>query len=158
MLERVDVPYADRLAVESDTAFADPDKGGFCTWPELTEMAWSGHVTIAAHGFTHRRLDQPNINLGLEVDGPKVVLASRLGQPVHNFVFPFGRLLGAGPASGRGKLSSCPADRRRHQPRKARPLIYRVDADEMVGPTALFSPGRLAGYHARYLWNRLRLR
>jgi hypothetical protein len=37
-------------------------------------------------------------------------------------------------------------------------MLYRVDADAMHGPHSLFSPARLAGYHARYFWNRLRRR
>src|SRR4051812_30769264 len=40
----------DRLRVDSEEAFSNPDFGGFCTWPELKEMTASGYVSVAAHG------------------------------------------------------------------------------------------------------------
>jgi peptidoglycan/xylan/chitin deacetylase (PgdA/CDA1 family) len=156
--ERVSASASERLAVESDAAFANPDNGGFCTWPELAEMAASGHVAIAAHGATHRRLDQPMADLAFEVTEPKAVLASRLGQPVDSFVFPFGRYSPAAlvqaQSSYRHVFRIGGALNRGH----AQQLLYRVDADEMESPVSLFSARRLAGYRARYYWNRLRRR
>ena len=37
-------------------------------------------------------------------------------------------------------------------------LLYRVDADAMASPDALFSPEALTRYRRRSLWNRLRWR
>jgi peptidoglycan/xylan/chitin deacetylase (PgdA/CDA1 family) len=154
--EGVAAPPAERLAIEPELGFAEPERGAFCTWPELAELAASGHVAFAAHGFTHRRLDEPAINLDLEVRESKTLLAARLGQPIESFVFPFGRTSRSaldaanqnyrhtfriGSASNRGWHASA---------------LYRVDADRMATPTALFAPARLAAYRARYFWNRLR--
>ncbi len=146
----------ERLALTTDQAFAHPDKGGFCRWDELQEMAVSGHVGIAAHGCMHVRLDQPGTDFSAEIESPKTLLESRLKQPVGSFVFPYGR------------YSKAALDRvKAHYPYAFRiggainhswdaPVLYRVDADGMENPTALFSPQRRAGYHARYYWNRLR--
>jgi hypothetical protein len=37
-------------------------------------------------------------------------------------------------------------------------LIYRVNGDCLAAPDAVFSPSRLAGFRARFYWNRLRRR
>ena len=156
--ERVDAQPADRIAIETPEAFAHPSRGGFCTWPELEEMAHSGHVTVAAHGYTHQRLDQPDADLATEIHVPKIVLGSRFRKKVESFAFPFGRcssrairdagqsyqyLFRIGGASNSGWRQR---------------LLYRVDADRMATSTSLFEPGRLARYRWRYFWNRLRLR
>jgi len=156
--EQTEVASAARLAVEPEHAFDDPRNGAFCTWPELAELAASGHVTIAAHGLMHRRLDDPAADLEAEIALPRKILSERLGQPVDSFVFPFGRYSGPALAAAQNNY--------RHVFRIGgalnrgtdRQLLYRVDADEMESPWSLFSPGRLARYHARYLWNRLRRR
>lgn len=157
--EQVDVfENGDRLGVDSEEAFADPAKGGFCIWLELEEMACWGCVMIAAHGFTHCRLDLPNADLAKEVDAPKAILEERIDEPVESFVFPFGRY----------SPRSLQQAKRRYryvfriggalnQSWNGR-LLYRVAADAMESPRSLFTPTRLALYRARYLWNRLRLR
>ena len=154
--ERTDVAWATRLAAEPEDAFADPDKGGFCTWSELEELASSGHVTIAAHGFTHRRLDDPEADFAIEVDASKKNLASRLSQPVESFVFPFGRFsrsaLQRTKENYRYVFRIGGALNRSWDGR----LLYRVDADGMESPSSLFSPRRLARYRTRNLWNRVR--
>ena len=156
VLERIDATWSERIAVDPDAAFADPGKGAFCTWPELAEMAGSGHVAIAAHGFTHRRLDQPKTDLAFEVTEPKALLASRLGQPVESFVFPFGRYSPAALAHAQGSYRHVFRIGGAINRRADAGLLYRVDADEMEGPRSLFSPTRLASYRARYWWNQLR--
>lgn len=146
----------ERLTIDSDEAFARPERGGFCTWTELEEMVASGHVTIAAHGYSHQRLDSPAANLEIEINAPQTLLAARFSQPVDSFVFPFGRY----SARSLAYTKRC----YRHAFRiggalnrswKSR-LLYRVDADGMENPWSLFSPGRVARYRARGLWNRLR--
>jgi len=158
MRERIDVAAHERLGVDSAEAFAHPEKGGFCTLEELAEMTGTGRVLVAAHGFTHSRLDSPVADFGTELDAPRVILEARLAQPIESFVFPFGRY-------------SRPALRHARQKYRYvfriggalnlgwnRRLLYRVDADAMKSPRSLFSPARLASYRARYLWNRLRFR
>ena len=154
----VDVAHSMRIAVESDEAFENPGRGGFCTWPELEEMAESGRVSFAAHGFTHCRLDRPDVNLEWEIDQPKTELTTRLHLPIESFVFPFGRFSDLSLARARPRyrylfrIGGALNHGWNHR------VLYRVDADEMESPTSLFSPARFAGYRARYYWNRLRMR
>ena len=145
-----------RLAVEPEVDFARPSHGGFCTWPELREMAHSGHVMIAAHGFTHCRLDGENVDLHTEVVVPQTVLASRLGRPVESFVFPYGRFSPAARQLVHRHYRHVFRIGGADNPGWDSPLLYRVDADEMSSPQALFTNARRARYRARYLWNRLR--
>lgn len=154
----VDSPRADRLAMESDDALAHPSRGGCCTWGELQEMAASGLVAVAAHGFTHRRLDQAEADLATEIDVAKTALTRRLGRPVESFVFPYGRY--SEPALARASeryrcvMRIGGALNRDWNQR----LLYRVDADGMADPVALFGPLRMARYRMRYFWNRCRRR
>lgn len=154
--ERTDASAATRRAMESDAAFAAPELGGFCTWPELREMAASGHVQVAAHGFSHCRLDRSDVDLTVEIDEPAKQLSARLEQPVESFVFPFGRFSAAGRAEAlrryRYVFRIGGAMNRSWEQR----VLYRVDADRMTTPTSLLTAGRLAAYRARFFWNRLR--
>ncbi|MEO6569636.1 MAG: polysaccharide deacetylase family protein [Opitutaceae bacterium] len=148
----------DRLNMESEAAFADPSRSGFCTWSELKEMAGSGHVVIAAHGFTHRRLDSPDMDLATEIDFAQTVLSARVAQTVDSFVFPYGRFS--------SRALQCAKHRYRYTFRIGgainhswdERLLYRVDADAMESQRSLFLPTRMASYRARYWWNRLRRR
>src|SRR5207253_7926797 len=113
----------------------------------------SGHVIFAAHGHSHRRLDQPTAHLGFEIDSPRWVLASRVNQPVDAFVFPFGRY--SRRAAGRARrnyryLFRIGSAMNRSWSQR---MLYRVDADEMTDERELFSSHRLAVYRARHFWN-----
>ena len=154
--ERVAGSAVERLGFRSEYAFAHPDQGGLCTWAELAELASGGRVTIAAHGFAHVRLDPPEIDLAAEIDAPQTILRARCAQPVESFVFPFGRFSPRALDHARGRYRHVfrigGASNRSWGGR----LLYRIDADRMKSPTSLFAPARLAGYRARYFWNRLR--
>ncbi len=156
--ETAEASTAERLAIESDEAFARPERGGFCTWSELAEMVASGHVAIAAHGHTHRRLDAAEADLPLEIDRVQTVLGTRLGCPVDSFVFPFGRYsprsLGHARQRYRHVFRIGGALNRSWSGR----VLYRIDADRMATPQSLFAPARIVHYRIRFLWNRLRLR
>ncbi|MEO6567836.1 MAG: polysaccharide deacetylase family protein [Opitutaceae bacterium] len=156
--EGTDATQNDRLNIESDEAFSHPRRGGFCTWPELREMTKSAHVVIAAHGYSHTRLDNPNADLITEIESPQTLLNSRLAQPVDSFVFPFGRYSPLSLESAKRRYRYVfrigGALNRDWEQR----ILYRVDADAMGSPASLFTPKRMAGYRARYLWNRLRHR
>jgi len=154
--EQAGLPAAVRIHAAADVNHAPSQDEGFCTWPELTELAHSGHVTIAAHGCTHRRLDRDDVDLHTEIVAPQALLSNRLGQSVDSFVFPYGRF-------------SPPALRLvnthyRHAFRIGGALnyrwdhsvTYRVDADGMKSPTALFTAPQLMNFRARHFWNRLR--
>jgi peptidoglycan/xylan/chitin deacetylase (PgdA/CDA1 family) len=154
--ESSDLPAATRIHAPADVNYAHPRYDGFCTWSELTELAQSGHVAIAAHGQTHSRLDRDDLDLHVEIVAPKTRLSTCLGCPVDSFVFPYGRFspeairqvnahyahaFRIGGASNHSWDSS---------------FIYRVDADELKSPTAPFSPLQLIRFRMRYYWNRLR--
>jgi peptidoglycan/xylan/chitin deacetylase (PgdA/CDA1 family) len=156
--ESVDVSDQERMNISSEAAFAQPSLGGFCVWPELETMARSGHVEIAAHGYTHTRLDRAGADFETEITIPQTVLSTRLGRPVNTFVFPYGRFSDA--ALRQAKTSY------RHVFRIGSasnrdwngPVTYRVDADGLTDPAELFKWGRLAWYRSRYWWNRWRKR
>jgi len=155
--EHVDASPEERLCAKTDVDCTHPRDLGFCTWPELREMADSGHVAVAAHGYTHRPLDSATVDFHTEIIVAKTILASRLDQPVESFVFPYGRFnppalqkvtalyrhaFRIGGAVNRGWAR----------------LLYRVDADRLSSPGAPFTSGRLAAGRVRYFWNRLRRR
>ena len=154
--ERTEVPAAARLQAPTDVNHAKPNDGGFCTWPELREMADSGCVTIAAHGFTHNRLDGADVDLHTEVVVPQTLLSARLGQPVDSFVFPFGRFSPAALRQVRQTYRHAfrigGADNGGWDGR----LLYRIDADHMTAPDEFFTRSRRATYRARRFWNRAR--
>jgi len=154
--ERATVSRELRLRALAVVDRAQPNYTGFCTWEELRELANSGHVEVAAHGFTHAPLDLKGIDLQTEVIMSGSVLGSRLGRPVHSFVLPYGRF-------NRDSLA-CVRQHYRHTFRIggaanrswAGGMLYRVGADGLTAPDEPFRPHRLAKYRARYYWNRLR--
>jgi peptidoglycan/xylan/chitin deacetylase (PgdA/CDA1 family) len=156
--ERSALSNTSRLAATDPVSEENPHPEGFCTWPELTEMAASNHVAMAAHGYSHHRLDQADVDLHTEIMVPKTLLSARLRQPVDSFIFPYGRYSPAvlqqvkqhyryafriGGANNQDWNGS---------------VLYRIDADEMIAPDALFTRARLAGYGLRRHWNVLRNR
>lgn len=129
---------------------------GLCTWPELREVASSGLVAIAAHGFTHRRVDPPEADLEREVVLPGAMLAERLGRPVDSFVFPYGRFSPRALAKVRKHYRFAFRIGGADNPGWEGPLLYRVGADGLPSPDAPFAARRRAGYRARRCWSRLR--
>lgn len=156
--EHIYAPRVERRAIPSETAFNHPSRGGFCTWGELEAMAASGHVAFAAHGFSHRPLDRAATHLATEIDAPKTLLATRLGQPIDSFVFPYGRFSASALTHARRRYRYIFRIGGALNRSWNSNILYRIDADRMPGPRALLSPARLMSYRARYFWNRLRLR
>ncbi|MBS0287604.1 MAG: polysaccharide deacetylase family protein [Proteobacteria bacterium] len=85
--ERLSVPYVQGM---EDPKFAC--KTPFCTWKELREMSQSGHVIIASHGLMHQNLADKNSDLTQEIILSQKILQERLGIPINNFVYPYGRM------------------------------------------------------------------
>jgi peptidoglycan/xylan/chitin deacetylase (PgdA/CDA1 family) len=156
--ERAEFPSGVRLGCEANVNYNHPNQGGFCTWPELREMAHSGRIAIAAHGLTHCRLDRPDADLQSEIVASQILLSRRLGRPVDSFMFPYGRFSPAALA--------CAQQHYRHSfriggadnPGWDSQLLYRVNADRLPAPDAPFAKTKRARYRARYLWNKLRRR
>lgn len=63
----------------------------FCTWQELTEMSDSGLVELAAHGFEHHNLADPNTSLEKEVNASKQLIEEKCNTSVRGFIYPFGK-------------------------------------------------------------------
>jgi peptidoglycan/xylan/chitin deacetylase (PgdA/CDA1 family) len=154
--ERIGASAAERLSAPAEMSGIHPNAGAFCTWPELQEIAQSGCVAIAAHGFTHRRLDVNGSDLHAEVVVPQTLLAARLSQPVDSFVFPYGRFssaaLSLAKQTYRHVFRIGGADNQDWNGR----ILYRIAADNMLDPIALFAPHRLVLYRVRRYWNLLR--
>ena len=133
-------------------------RGGYCTWAELAEMAAGEAIAIAAHGFSHSRLDAPGADLHTEIAVPQTILAARTGRPIESFVLPYGRFSAAALAFAKQQYRYVfrigSADNEGWDGR----VLYRVDADEMAAPEALLAPRRLAAYRLRRHWNGLRCR
>jgi peptidoglycan/xylan/chitin deacetylase (PgdA/CDA1 family) len=154
--EHCALPVETRLREFPEVAPAHSPQGGFCTWPELREMAETGRVAIAAHGFTHRPLDQENIDLHAEIVAPKRMLETQLGQPVDSFVFPYGRFSPKALRLAREHYRHSFRIGGADNPGWDRPLLYRVTADAMKSPGSLFAPARLTAYRVRRFWNQVR--
>jgi peptidoglycan/xylan/chitin deacetylase (PgdA/CDA1 family) len=156
ILDHTLAPWTERLDLANELAFAEPARGGFCTWTELEEIMRSGRVALAAHGHHHVPLDTTDADLTTEIDLSQARLQERLAQPVNSFVFPFGRY-------SRRALNRA-VQRYRHVFRIGgainrgwdRNPLYRVDADQMTSPDALFTASHLSTCRFRYVWNRLR--
>ncbi len=158
MHERAEAPMAARLEACSARGSERQARGGHCTWGELAEMAATKSIAVAAHGFTHRRLDQADADLQTEIAAPQTILAARTGQAIESFVLPYGRF--SAPALAYAKrhyhyvFRIGSADNAGWNGR----ILYRVDADEMQSPGSLLSRRRLATYRLRRHWNALRTR
>lgn len=152
--ERVDLEPNIRVLVEPDLN----DGTGYCTWSELREMARSGLVAIASHGFTHRALDEPDIDLHTEIVASKLLLTARLGCPVDSFVFPYGRFSPWALHMVQQHYSHAFRIGGGDNLDWQHPLLYRVTADRLAAPNAPFTPANRLRQRARHYWNRLRLR
>lgn len=156
--DRVDASRAERLGIEAETAFGNPSRGGFCTWDELEEMSASGRVRMAAHGFTHTRLDTDQARLDTEIDAPQAILRARFADSADSFVFPYGRYSERSLRQAQSRYRYLFRIGGAVNDGWDRRLLYRVDADRMESPWSLFSPARMMRYRARNVWNRLRRR
>jgi peptidoglycan/xylan/chitin deacetylase (PgdA/CDA1 family) len=154
--ESVDEPVAARLQVCAERRDGIEARGGHCTWQELAQIAATGSVAIAAHGFSHQRLDRPALDLQAEIELPRTLLAERTGQKVESFVLPYGRFSAEALAYAKqryryvfriGSADNAGWDAK---------VLYRVDADQMPTPDFLFSKHRMAGYRFRRSWNAVR--
>ena len=79
--DRHDAPLKARLAL---CASRRPDgaSAAHCTWQELADMAATGVVAMAAHGYSHTALDRADADLDAEIVRPKAILAARTGSSV----------------------------------------------------------------------------
>jgi peptidoglycan/xylan/chitin deacetylase (PgdA/CDA1 family) len=132
--------------------------GAYCTWPELAEMAASPSISIASHGFTHVRLDGPEVDLHAEIVPSKRMLAARTGQAVDSFVLPYGRFTAKTITYARQHYQSVFRIGSADNAGWTGNVLYRVDADEMNSPDELVSRSRVATFRLRRWWNEIRSR
>lgn len=135
---------------------ANVDQHFHCTWPELATLVSSKRVVIAAHGLFHERLDLKETHFDSEILISREILSTRLSQPVDSFVFPYGRFTHEALSAVRQRYRYAFRIGGAMNHRWSGPLLYRVSGDCLAAPDALFSPGRLTVFQARYYWNRLR--
>lgn len=154
--EEVEGYTADRLRLDSTAAYAAPQAGGFCTWFELEELARTGRIALAAHGYTHCALHHARADLETEIHVPRTLIASRLRLPVPSFVFPFGKASHASVVEAKTAYRYVFANGNAGNPGWGDWLLHRIDADNLRTPTELFEPTRLLGYRVRRLWSKLR--
>jgi peptidoglycan/xylan/chitin deacetylase (PgdA/CDA1 family) len=121
-------------------------------------MAASDSIAIASHGFTHSRLDVEDADLDTEIVLSRKMLSARTGRTVDAFVLPYGRFsprtIACAKEHYRYVFRIGSADNRGWSGE----ILYRVDADEMSSPSALFSRERLSAYRWRRRWNAMRSR
>ncbi|HVU35506.1 MAG TPA: polysaccharide deacetylase family protein [Opitutaceae bacterium] len=157
---RDDTPASpgERLAIGSAAAYAQPASGGFCTWPELEEMARSRHVVVAAHGYTHRPLNLAGADLDTELHVPRTLIGTRLGVSVDSFVFPYGKIAGRSLREARSGYRYLFANGQGTNSGWHVRVLHRIGADNLRTPTEPFETGRRLYYQACSVWNRLRRR
>lgn len=153
--DSVDAPAVERLAVDTDHAYRDRASAAFCTWSELEEIAASGHVAMAAHGYTRRPLTDPDADLETEIQVPRTLLTTRLHVPVESFVLPFGRHTRKALEAARNGYDFVFGNGEAVNSSWHQRVLHRIDANRLDAPTAPLSPGRLLKYRTRRLWNRL---
>jgi peptidoglycan/xylan/chitin deacetylase (PgdA/CDA1 family) len=146
----------ERLAVATSVAYSQPTADAFCTWHELEEIARSGHVAVAANGYTHRRLDSGDTDTEAEVHVPRTLLSSRLATPVESFVFPYGRFSRRALDEARSGYDFVFGEGNASNQGWRQPTLYRINADNLASPDAPFAPGRMVALRVRRFWNQLR--
>ena len=147
--ERLSVPYT--LAMQD--GFWEK-KAPFCTWNELKEMVFSGHVHVASHSYMHCNLTFNFVDLEREIVKSKKILEQKLSQSISSFIYPFGKTNMAlhefvkehypftfriGSGINRGW----------HETKKP---ISRIIGDNMESPDSLTSLANLARYYAKSLF------
>jgi peptidoglycan/xylan/chitin deacetylase (PgdA/CDA1 family) len=150
-----------RSAHRSTTTTTGETTGGgrsFCSWSELQEVVRSGLVAIAAHGYTHRPLDDTSNDVATEVHVPRTLLSARLHVPVDSFVFPFGRYCRSALREARSGYPHVFIDKAAINHHWDTGVVFRIACDNLKTPTAPFESPRLLSYRARGLWHRLTMR
>jgi peptidoglycan/xylan/chitin deacetylase (PgdA/CDA1 family) len=121
-------------------------------------MAASQLISMASHGFSHVRLDRPEADLHTEVVVSKTMLAARTGKTINSFVLPYGRFTAETITYAKQHYRYVFRIGSADNPGWTGKVIYRIDADEMSSPDALFARRRLVSYRWRRRWNAVRSR
>lgn len=154
--EEVQSYTAERQRLASADAYAKPLAGGFCTWFELEDLVRTGRLAVAAHGYTHCPLHQPEADFETEVHVPRTLIAARLRTTVESFVFPFGKTSRAGVEEAKTAYRYVFGNGNAGNRQWDDWLLHRIDADNLRTPTEPFEPVRLLQYRVRRMWHRLR--
>ena len=86
------------------------------------------------------------------------MLAARTGRTINSFVLPYGGFTAETIMYAKQHYRFVFRIGSADNPGWAGKIIYRIDADEMSSPDALFSKRRLASYRRRRHWNAVRWR
>ena len=148
ILDDTQIEDEKRLNYEHNDLYLHYDKATFCTYKELLEMSESGYVQIASHSYTHANLLEDDVDLALELKGSKEELEKKLQIQVESFVFPYGKY----------------DQKILHETKKdykyvfrignainddfngIKGVIYRIDADNLSSPDAIFKFSKMLKY------------
>jgi len=108
----------------------------FCTWPELSTLAASGQVMIAAQSYHSHSLNRKDIDFTGEIARSQEELSGRLNQTIDCFAFPDEEFCGAAVRKVheyyRYVFGGGPAINRSW----SRSLLFRCNNDEMTAPNS----------------------
>lgn len=134
-------------------------KAPYCTWNELKEMSESGLVSIASHSYSHAAIrSDGSIDLDRELVQSKRILEEKLSIPVHTFVFPYGTYDKAAFSMVQSNYAFAMriGNAINTSWHNATGVTYRINADNMSGPSDLFKAGNMIRYYWKLFTNTIR--
>lgn len=152
--DRLHVPYEHGM----DPAYQE--KTPFCTWKELKEMSESNQVIMASHSFSHANLACKQTDLSKEIVFSQQILQEKLGIPIKNFVYPYGRMSKTAHQKvcqtyeygiRIGSALNLGWDKSRH-------FVYRINADPLWTRLQPINEFLIKKLTLKYWINRLRLK
>jgi peptidoglycan/xylan/chitin deacetylase (PgdA/CDA1 family) len=162
ILDDTAVPASVRHSVPHEESHLDgvyQHKAPYCTRKELKEMSESGFVSIASHSYSHCAIrSDGSVDLDRELVQSKQILEEMLCIPVRTFVYPFGTYDKAAYSyvkrnyefvmriGNAVNASWC----------NTTGITYRVNADGMKNPYALFRAKNMIGYYWKLFTNIIR--
>lgn len=161
--QSTDVPSHQRLKVSYKETMNEEvirEKVPYCTWEELKEMADSGLVHFASHGFHHKNLLSKEADLEKEIIISKEILEQKLQVPIQTFVYPLGKF--------DSSIHQCVKEYYTYIMRigsaanlswqNSSGVIYRIQGDSLMSKDAPFKLKKWPSYLWFYLLNTLRKR
>jgi peptidoglycan/xylan/chitin deacetylase (PgdA/CDA1 family) len=122
-----------------------------CSWSELREMSESGLFEIASHTLSHSNL-LTNERYETEIAESKHWLEERLQREVHSIALPYGefnaKILGCARQYYKYIFAIGACDNKNWNGIDG--VLFRIYGDNLVNPTALFTPWKRFMYSLRF--------
>ncbi len=157
ILDTTPMSKDERLALLKKPLFRQPSEA-FCTYEELFEML--PFIEVASHSYSHANLTKSNIDLEKEVAVSKQILEDKLQVIVTTFVYPFGKM-NTHVHKFVKKHYACImriGNALNFSFSNGKKLHYRMNADNLRSPSAIFSLQMEIKAFWNLLWNLIRLR